>query len=129
MRPAKTWTRCAKQDSTAAPTWTPCAKQDSAAAPAEFQAPIRPEPVDPAEPVDSRSTRWTKTRHCRRMRPDPSLPEVFTVADAVRAGLTPAQIETRTATGRWHRVRRGVLCLASRWADADEAGQHLLRCA
>jgi hypothetical protein len=62
------------------------------------------------------------------MRPDPALPEVFTVADALRAGLTRAQIETRTGTGRWHRIQRGV-CLKSRWAETDEAGQHLLRCA
>jgi hypothetical protein len=62
------------------------------------------------------------------MRPDPSLPDVFTAADAHRAGLTRAQVETRLATGRWHRIRRGVFCLTSRWAAADEAGQHRLRC-
>jgi hypothetical protein len=63
------------------------------------------------------------------MRPDPPLPDVFTVDDAQRAGLTRAQIETRVSTGRWHRIRRGVYCLISRWSTADDAGRHRIECA
>lgn len=62
------------------------------------------------------------------MRPDPPLSVVFTTAQALRAGMTRAQIEARVASGRWHRLRRGAFCTRARWQGADERGQHLLAC-
>ncbi len=63
------------------------------------------------------------------MRTDPHLPEVFTIADAMRAGLTRHQIHTRLHNEQWHRLRRGVYCLGDTWHGATPGGRHLLRCA
>jgi hypothetical protein len=63
------------------------------------------------------------------MRIDPPLREVFTVADAVRAGLTRHQVHTRLHNGQWHRLRRGVYCLDDTWRRATAEGRHLLHAA
>jgi hypothetical protein len=63
------------------------------------------------------------------VRPDPALPDVFTVTDAERAGLTRSQVETRLRNGEWHRLRRGVFCRSSTWRTTTDEGRHLLTCA
>lgn len=60
------------------------------------------------------------------MRPDPVLPPVFTLQQAVRAGLTVSQAERRVATGRWRRLRRGTFCLEERWQAATPERRHVL---
>jgi hypothetical protein len=57
------------------------------------------------------------------MQPDPQLPPVFRRADALQAGLTRNQIETRLRTGRWIPVRRGVFCLKERYDGQSAATQ------
>ena len=44
----------------------------------------------------------------RRAEPDPQLPGLTTVADAVGAGLTPDQVRQRVRSGAWSRVDRGA---------------------
>lgn len=40
--------------------------------------------------------------------PDPVLPGVITMKDALRAGLTPDQVRHRVRSGRWTRIGRGA---------------------
>jgi predicted transcriptional regulator of viral defense system/very-short-patch-repair endonuclease len=63
------------------------------------------------------------------VRPDPVLPPVFTLDEAVRAGLSPQQVRRRVATGRWRRLRPGVYCTSSAWAPADARLRHEWRAA
>ncbi len=44
--------------------------------------------------------------------------ELFTTAEAVKAGATARQLEWAVRRGRLRRVRRGVLCAAQTWAGA-----------
>lgn len=57
---------------------------------------------------------------------DPPLPQVFTLADARRFGLTPEQAEQRVRTGRWRRLGRGVYCSGAKWAAATPEGRNVL---
>jgi hypothetical protein len=50
---------------------------------------------------------------------------VFTVAQAVAAGLTPAHVRTLVRRGQWVVVRHGVLADVQRWEEAE----HLTACA
>jgi len=50
---------------------------------------------------------------------------VFTVAQALDAGFTPAHVRSLVRRGQWIAVRHGVLADAKRWEDA----QHLTACA
>ncbi len=52
--------------------------------------------------------------------------DVFTTADAVRTGATARQLEWAVRRGGLHRLRRGVLCPAVTWAQADVAGRAAL---
>jgi hypothetical protein len=63
------------------------------------------------------------------VRPDPVLPPVFTLDDAVRAGLSPQQAPRRVASGRWRRLRPGVYCTSSAWEPADDRLRHEWRTA
>ena len=53
----------------------------------------------------------------RRRLDHPALPELFTRADAHRAGLTDRQIDYRLSTGFWVRERRGVFRLRTGTAN------------
>ena len=61
-----------------------------------------------------------------RVRPDPVLPSVFSLQQAVKAGLTATQAERRVAIGRWRRLRRGAFCLEERWQAAAPEQRHVL---
>ena len=60
------------------------------------------------------------------MRTDPPLPVVFTLADAVRAGLTPDQAERRVRTARWHRLLPGASCSADLWRISQPEQRQVL---
>jgi len=58
----------------------------------------------------------------------PTLPgDVFTTADALRAGLTQRQLEWAVRRGWLCRLRRGVLCRAELWATARPEDRLVLR--
>jgi hypothetical protein len=59
-----------------------------------------------------------------RMRPDPPLPAVITLDEALRAGLSVQQVRGRVATGRWRPLRRGAYVTASAWEAADDRLRH-----
>jgi hypothetical protein len=52
--------------------------------------------------------------------------DVFTTADALRAGATARQVEWAVRRGRLRRLRRGVLCDADTWSRAGAAGRAAL---
>jgi hypothetical protein len=60
---------------------------------------------------------------------DPALPRVFRRPDALAAGMTRAQIETRIRTGVWVVLRRGVFCLRATLDQTPPAHRHLLHAA
>jgi hypothetical protein len=60
------------------------------------------------------------------VRTDPPLPVVFTLADVVRAGLTPDQAERRVRTGQWHRLLPGAFCSADLWRTSHPEQRHVL---
>jgi hypothetical protein len=60
---------------------------------------------------------------------DPALPRVFRRPDALAAGMTRAQIETRIRTGVWVVLRRGVFCLRATLDQTPPGQRHLLHAA
>ena len=62
----------------------------------------------------------------RHMAVDPPLPDVFTTATALRAGLSRHAVAHRLHAGRWRRLRRGVYCRTVLWESLDSRGRHLL---
>lgn len=58
---------------------------------------------------------------------EPSLPSVFTHADARRAGLGRHAVSHRLSTSRWHRLGHGAFCLQERWDSAGPRDRHVLQ--
>jgi len=58
------------------------------------------------------------------VRPDPVLPPVFTLDEAVRAGLSPQQVRRRVTGGHWRTLRPGVYITSGGWESADERLRH-----
>lgn len=58
------------------------------------------------------------------MRADPTLPIVFTPADAVSAGMSRHQSAHRVRTGGWRTLRRGVYIQERRYAGLNVGEQH-----
>jgi hypothetical protein len=63
------------------------------------------------------------------VRSEPDLPHVFTLEQALRAGLAVKQAEGRVASGRWHRLRRGCYCRTATWERATPEQRHVLMAA
>lgn len=59
------------------------------------------------------------------MREDPTLPPVFTRAEALAAGLSRHQIAQRVRTRRWRPLRRAVYIEERRYAALTDRDQHL----
>jgi hypothetical protein len=87
------------------------------------------DPSRPRRPVDYARRHEIDIGQADRVRPDPVLPPVFTLDEAVRAGLSPQQVRRRLTSGRWRRLRPGVYCTSSAWEPADDRLRHEWRAA
>jgi hypothetical protein len=79
--------------------------------------------------VDSPEHETWAQGHAAPMQPDPPLPVVFTLRDALRMGVSAAQARTRVGARRWHRLRPGVYCRVATWEAAGRSRRHALEAA
>jgi putative AbiEi antitoxin of type IV toxin-antitoxin system len=61
-----------------------------------------------------------------RHRHPAQLGDLFSRADALRAGVTRHQVEWALRSGRWVALRRGIYCRSETYDAASKAGRHLL---
>ncbi len=57
---------------------------------------------------------------------DPTFPDVFTLAQVEKEGMTKFQAARRVRSGHWRRLGRGIYCLQSTWDSAHHSQRHLL---